>query len=176
MPEPLVYLLLFVALVLPVLGVLALRLLEPRLGQRGIMLGAAGLFVLAILSTVILARSEVQVLRIGGYSLLLPGAQRSDMASLPPPATPIPPPPLPPTLTPRPTATPTPTATPEPTAAPEPPTESPAAGRRYVVQAGDTLRAIAERFGVSVSDLLRANNLTPEQADSLRAGQELIIP
>lgn len=78
------------------------------------------------------------------------------------------------------TPTPEPTAPPEPTATatPEPPTETPQpAGRRtYVVQPGDTLRAIAEQFNVSVSALLEANNLTPEEADSLRPGQELVIP
>ena len=33
-----------------------------------------------------------------------------------------------------------------------------------------------EQFNVSVQALLEANNLTAEQADSLRVGQELIIP
>ncbi|MFV9503875.1 MAG: LysM peptidoglycan-binding domain-containing protein [Oscillochloridaceae bacterium umkhey_bin13] len=118
---------------------------------------------------------------------------------------PEPPPFVPPTLTPRPSATatsaptatiaptaivtpepeptlePTPEPTPEPTATLEPtpvPTNPPpAAGpRRYTVQPGDTFRAIAERFGVSVADLLRVNNLTPAQADALRVGQELVIP
>jgi LysM repeat protein len=45
-----------------------------------------------------------------------------------------------------------------------------------VVQPGDTLRTIAERNGVTVEALLRANNLTPAAADNLRVGQELIIP
>jgi LysM repeat protein len=44
------------------------------------------------------------------------------------------------------------------------------------VQSGDTLRSIAERFNVSVQDLLRANNMTPEQADALKVDSELIIP
>ncbi|MCX7792746.1 MAG: LysM peptidoglycan-binding domain-containing protein [Chloroflexaceae bacterium] len=202
MPEPLVYLLLIVALVLPVPGVMLLRLLWPRIGQRSVAIGAAALFVCAILSAVILARSEVRVLRIGSYSLLLPGTQPLDVAVLLPSEAPVAPPPVAPTrpgatsapaataqatatleatATPAPTATPEPTVTPEPTATLEPtatgtPTPAPAAGRRYVVQAGDTFRAIAERFGVSVPDLLRANNLTPEQADNLRVGQELVIP
>jgi LysM repeat protein len=78
------------------------------------------------------------------------------------------------TLTPEPTETLEPTAT----ATLEPPTETPApSGRRtYVVQPGDTLRGIAEQFDVTVSALLEANNLTAEQADSLRPGQELVIP
>ncbi|MGQ9925334.1 MAG: LysM peptidoglycan-binding domain-containing protein [Chloroflexaceae bacterium] len=199
MPEPLVYLLLIVALVLPVPGVVLLRLLWPRIGQQRVEIGAAVVFACAILSTLILARSEVQVLRIGSYSLLLPGAQPFDAAvllpmeepaaPLPVAATPTPRPGATPTpgaspeatatleasATPAPTATPEPTATLEPTATPAPPV-APTEGQRYVVQAGDTFRAIAERFGVSVADLLRANNLTPEQADNLRVGQELVIP
>lgn len=84
-----------------------------------------------------------------------------------------------PTVAPAPSATTAPSPQP-PTATPEPPTatpEPPAAGpRTYTVQPGDTLRSIAEQFGVSVQALLDANGLTPEQADSLRQGQELIIP
>jgi len=38
------------------------------------------------------------------------------------------------------------------------------------------LRGIAEKFGVSVQAIIDANKLTPQQADSLRVGQELIIP
>jgi LysM repeat protein len=44
------------------------------------------------------------------------------------------------------------------------------------VQTGDTLRGIAEQFNVSVQALIDANNLTPQQADALRIGQELVIP
>lgn len=43
----------------------------------------------------------------------------------------------------------------------------------YTVQAGDTLYAIASRFGVSVNDLKSANNLT---SNTLRIGQVLRIP
>ncbi|WP_029214950.1 LysM peptidoglycan-binding domain-containing protein [Kallotenue papyrolyticum] len=76
------------------------------------------------------------------------------------------------TVTPEPTATPQPTTTPEPTAAPRPAAEP----RRYVVQPGDTLRAIAARFGVSVERLLEYNGLTPEEGDNLRVDQVLYIP
>lgn len=48
--------------------------------------------------------------------------------------------------------------------------------RTYVVQPGDTLREIAEQFDTTVQELIEANNLTLEQADSLQIGQELIIP
>ena len=43
----------------------------------------------------------------------------------------------------------------------------------YVVQRGDTLYSIANRFGITVDELKRANNLT---SNSLTIGQRLIIP
>jgi LysM repeat protein len=56
------------------------------------------------------------------------------------------------------------------------PSDRSAGPRRYTIEPGDTLRDIAERFGVSIAAILEANGLTPEQADSLRPGQEIIIP
>lgn len=44
----------------------------------------------------------------------------------------------------------------------------------YVVQAGDTLSEIAERFGITVRALVRANQL--ENPDRIHPGQELVIP
>jgi LysM repeat protein len=44
----------------------------------------------------------------------------------------------------------------------------------YVVQRGDTLGEIATRFGVSLSDLARINNI--ENWDIIEVGDELIIP
>ncbi|MEW5986796.1 MAG: LysM peptidoglycan-binding domain-containing protein [Chloroflexota bacterium] len=44
----------------------------------------------------------------------------------------------------------------------------------YQVQAGDTLGAISERFGVSVEEIAVANNLV--DVDTLEVGQTLIIP
>jgi LysM repeat protein len=81
----------------------------------------------------------------------------------------------PPTATPEPTVAPTATPVP-PTETPVPPTAAPAGPRTYRVQPGDTLRSIAEQFNVSVQALLDANDLTPEEADSLRIDQELVIP
>jgi LysM repeat protein len=83
-----------------------------------------------------------------------------------------------------PTAAPTavPTATPEPTTVPPtaiPPTAAPApaaAQRTYTVQPGDTLLAIAKKFNTTVTAIVKANKLTPQQADALRVGQELVIP
>ena len=197
MPEPLVYLMLFLALVLPVIGAVGLRLSAKRLGERNALIAAAAIFAVVIASVLALSRSDVEAIRIGDVSLLLPGTHPESSFVLPadiplegaPEGAPVGPPVLP-TLTPRPSATPTvtltpepsatPTATPEPpTATPEPPTatpEPPAGPRTYTVQAGDSLRSIAEQFGVSVDAILQANNLTPAQGDALRVGQELVIP
>jgi murein DD-endopeptidase MepM/ murein hydrolase activator NlpD len=49
-----------------------------------------------------------------------------------------------------------------------------APGPVYVVQSGDTLYSIAIRFGVTVDDLIKANNLV--NPDLLSAGNELVIP
>jgi LysM repeat protein len=42
-----------------------------------------------------------------------------------------------------------------------------------VVQQGDTLFSLARRYGATVEDLQRANNLTD---DNIYVGQQLIIP
>lgn len=44
----------------------------------------------------------------------------------------------------------------------------------YIIQSGDTLNIIALRFGVSVDDIIQANEL--ENPNFLTAGNELIIP
>jgi hypothetical protein len=44
----------------------------------------------------------------------------------------------------------------------------------YVVQPGDTISTIAERFDVAVQAILDANNIT--DADLIREGDQLIIP
>ncbi|NTV65616.1 MAG: LysM peptidoglycan-binding domain-containing protein, partial [Oscillochloris sp.] len=54
--------------------------------------------------------------------------------------------------------------------------EPPTGGRRYTVQAGDSLRSIAEQFNVTIEALLQANQMTPAQGDALQVGQELVIP
>ena len=53
-------------------------------------------------------------------------------------------------------------------------TPTPGNSRKYVVQSGDTLTAIAAKFNVSVDDLAAANKLT--NVDILSLGQQLIIP
>lgn len=94
----------------------------------------------------------------------------------PPPAMPsatpqllvAPPTPAPP---PTPTSTPTPTAPVPPVITPAPPTPTPTA---YVVQQGDTLSAIAQEFGVTVSALAAYNRI--EDPNVIVVGQRLQIP
>jgi tetratricopeptide (TPR) repeat protein len=67
-----------------------------------------------------------------------------------------------------PTAVPTATALPTPTIMPIP-TEG-----VYIVQAGDTLRGIAERFNITIEEIITLNQL--ENPNALSVGQILIIP
>ncbi|MDI7277692.1 MAG: LysM peptidoglycan-binding domain-containing protein, partial [Anaerolineae bacterium] len=77
-------------------------------------------------------------------------------------STEAPTPTLQPTYTPEP-----PTATPEPTSTPSP------APLIHTVARGETLALIAQRYGVSVAELMAANNLATEV---LSIGQQLVIP
>jgi LysM repeat protein len=63
-------------------------------------------------------------------------------------------------------------ATPVP--APDQPKGSDSSLQNYVVQAGDTLAAIAIQFGVTLDALAQINNITDQ--DHIEAGQELMIP
>jgi len=204
MSQSLVYILLLFALVLPVLGAILLRVLSARLSPAQLYGAAGSIFTVVLVSVFLLARSDVPSLQIGALSVLLPVSAPEDisvavpLAELPtsgatleeptamaaptlgsesaPSAAaatsaPTEAPTLAPTATPEPTKAPTAAPTVAPTAAP-PPSEP----RKYTVQPGDTLRAIAEKYNVSVTALVEANKLTPEEADSLRVGQELVIP
>jgi len=53
-------------------------------------------------------------------------------------------------------------------------TPTPASGPAYIIQPGDTLSSIANRFSVSLNDLMSANNIT--DPNTIQAGQQLIIP
>jgi LysM repeat protein len=59
------------------------------------------------------------------------------------------------------------------TPAGQPPASAPAE-QEYVVQPGDTLYLIAQRFGVTISAIVQANNLS--NPNRLSIGQRLIIP
>ena len=118
--------------------------------------------------------------------------------------TPTPTPTPQPTSTPTPTPTSTPTPTPEPTPTPiarkwtcpvgtvyddftrscvrvplekisrEASSTRNSAAAEYLVQAGDTLRSIAEDFGTTVSSLMEANDI--EDANLIRTGSVLLVP
>jgi LysM repeat protein len=77
---------------------------------------------------------------------------------------------------PSPSPVPTATPTPSPTATPTPsPTATPASSPVvHVVQRGETLRAVAERYDVSVRSIVKANSLA--NASLIVVGQKLIIP
>lgn len=86
------------------------------------------------------------------------------------------PPPATPAATSVPTPAPTPVVTPSPAAIATPAPATPAAEptpQTYVVQAGDTLGAIATRFGTTVPALQAANGLT---GTIITIGQVLVIP
>ncbi|NPV07436.1 MAG: LysM peptidoglycan-binding domain-containing protein [Anaerolineae bacterium] len=82
------------------------------------------------------------------------------------------------TSTPRATATPvataTPMATPTPVATDTPEPEPTPTPQIHVVRAGETLSGIAEAYGVSLSALIEANDIT--NPSLVLVGQELIIP
>lgn len=63
---------------------------------------------------------------------------------------------------------------PAPPASSPPASAAPTTSRKYVVAPGDTLSAIAEKFGVTTQQLIEANKLS--NPDFLTVGQELIIP
>jgi LysM repeat protein len=62
------------------------------------------------------------------------------------------------------------TATPEPTPIPEP------TPQLYVIKEGDTLSGIARQFGLTLDELLAANEETIENPDRIAVGDEIIIP
>lgn len=62
----------------------------------------------------------------------------------------------------------------QPTETPEPTSEEVERVSEYTVQSGDTLGSIASRFGLTIEDLVRANEL--DNPDRLEVGQVLNIP
>ena len=200
MAQSLVITLLLFALVLPILGAVVLRLLTPRLAPAQLYSGAGLVLLVVVASVLVLARGDIPSLQIGNLSILLPVTAPEDSSlplvptpqavQQPAPASTTAPPAATATqaATPEPTETPTatetatpepteaPTATPEPTAVPPTAAPAPAGPRKYTVQPGDTLISIAKKFNTTVTAIVKANKLTPAQADSLRVGQELVIP
>lgn len=128
-----------------------------------------------VLSALLLAAVVAVLLSV----LFAWGALQPLPAPPPPPAAVVVPSPDQPVPTPTPTATPLPSPppspTPVPTGTPQPPvTAEPTPPLTYVVQAGDTLNAIAMAFDVPVVDLMRVNGISDPQ--TLQVGQVLVIP
>ena len=82
------------------------------------------------------------------------------------------------TATPPPTPSPLPTETETTTTTPTPmPTATPTpAWLSYTIRAGDTIGAIARRFGISEEELLRANDLSPQDVTRLQIGDVIVLP
>jgi LysM repeat protein len=139
-----------------------------RRSRSTIVVGVAGAAVLglagvAVASSLAAAPEDTQT--------PTPGASAaSEAASATPRSTPIV------TASPQPTPsiTPSPTAEPTPPPTPTAPPPTPAPPVTYTVQAGDTLVAIAQRFGTTVEALLAANDI--DDPGQLRIGQVLVIP
>lgn len=199
--EQLTILLLLGVLLLPVLGAIASRLIgRGAITRASRVVGIAG-FAGAIACLIGLRQMPIDTASLGQLAIFLPSdtiaiprdafiemPSAPAIAAIPDPTATVR---VQPTRTTEPTTEPTstPTAEPTDTAIPEPtsttaPTEAPpepasppvAEVRRYVVQEGDTLRAIAEQFDVTVDAIIRYNGLTEEEADSLQLDQELLIP
>jgi len=81
------------------------------------------------------------------------------------------------TVTPTPTATFTPSQTPSitPSITPMLPTDTPSGPTSYIVQAGDVLATIAEKFGVSVVSIMAANPSLTDPS-TIFIGQKIQIP
>jgi LysM repeat protein len=115
----------------------------------------------------------------GGEAVLpLPTITPSPRATTPAPASPTATPQATPTQTATATPTATVTASPTPQATPSPtppPTPQPPPFNEYLVQPGDTLSSIAQRFGTTVDELVRINGLSSQDV-IIDVGQKLLVP
>ena len=105
---------------------------------------------------------------LGAGASATPSATPSPTPSARPTPTPSPSPTATPAPTPAPTPIPTVAATPAPTAPPPVPPQ-----QTYTVQQGDTLAAIAQRFGTTVAALQAANGI--DDPNEIFIGQVLVI-
>ena len=127
-----------------------------RIGRRALLIAAAGAAIVAVLV-------------LGSVFRLFSGAPASSPSPIPSAS---------PSAFPSPSSSPAPSSAAESASvAPTPtlvPTPTPAPTRRtYVVQRGDTLNGIAQKFGTTVQAIKSANGLT---SDTINIGQVLIIP
>jgi hypothetical protein len=72
MSQPLIFVLLVLALVVPILGAIVLRVFSPRLSPARMVAGMVVVGGASVLSVVVLAQSHITSLQIGNVTLLLP--------------------------------------------------------------------------------------------------------
>jgi hypothetical protein len=88
MPQWMLFALLVVALVLPFIGAIALRLTRQRLDERARLALAIIVFGAAFGAVFVLARSDISSLQLAGLTVMQPMAPPVDFASQPPAITP----------------------------------------------------------------------------------------
>lgn len=146
--------------------------------SQGVLVGLLGVAFTAILLARPADPAGAGPIVVDGSSIPTGAATPSDGAGAGPTDPPTPAPTDSPTPSDDPTATPAPTAStdPEPDASPGPVASAQPAtsGETYRVKGGDTLTAIAARFGTTAQVLARLNDLT--DPSRLKVGQVLILP
>jgi LysM repeat protein len=143
--------------------------LEPEAAWRNLSSSPTARFTRPALLVAIVALAVVGLLVLSSVFGILGGAPGDDSPT-PSPSTSLPasdsPSPVPGSSAPSPSAS--------AAVASVPPVETPAPSPQiYIVQQGDTLNLIAQRFGTTVAAIQAANNLTGTE---INVGQELIIP
>ncbi len=143
----------------------------PLVGEQGLARGAVLLAIGALIAVTFATRG------LWYPDVTATSAQAGSQSSQQPPTVPSPTPQLV-VAVPSPTASPlpepTPTASPPPAAESSPTATPTPAPRVYVVQQGDTLSAIAQRFGIGVAELVAFNQI--KDPNVISAGQRLRIP
>lgn len=141
-----------------------------RRAPRGPLVVGAGAAIVLGVAGIAVASGVINPGEAGASPTASAAASASPTPS--PSASPTPTASPPPTPSPTLAATPAPTAVPTPVPTPTPP--PPPVQTTYVVQQGDTLAAIAQRFGTTVQALQAANGIA--DPDEIFVGQVLVIP
>ncbi len=147
-----------------------------RRGGRGRAIAVGGAVLLTSVAGAVLARPAMDgsLSVLNAVAAVTPSPTPTPVAA--PSAAPSPPsltPTASPSPSPSPSPAPSPTVTPTPAPTPTPP-PTPTPLLTYVVQEGDTLADIAERFGSTVAAIQAANDI--EDPNEIIIGQTLVIP
>jgi LysM repeat protein len=143
--------------------------LEPEAAWRNLSTSPTARFTRPALLVAILALAVVGLLVLSSVFGILGGSPGDDSPTPSPSASPS----ATPSASPVP-ASGVPAASASPPVASAPAVETPAPSQQiYIVQQGDTLNLIAQRFGTTAAAIQAANNLTGTE---INVGQELIIP